>query len=78
MLALYALHACAAAQRTTPTATKMPAATIGGKSATMAMSHTKKSVSIFCSPTMMQKKPRPMRMALGATDDQFQDAIAVS
>jgi hypothetical protein len=44
----------------------------GGVYATMAMNQTKKSVSVFCSPTMMQMKPRPTRIALGATDDQFQ------
>ena len=38
----------------------------------MAMNQTKKSVSVFCSPTMMQMKPRPTRIALGATEDQFQ------
>ena len=68
----------AAGGRTKPVATKMPTAPAGGTCATMAMNQTKKSVSSFCRPTMMQTKPSAMRMALGATDDQFQRAMLYS
>lgn len=37
------------------------------------MNHTKKRVSIFWRPTMMQMKPKATRIAFGPTEDQFQE-----
>ena len=57
---------------------KIAMAPTGAAGATAAMSQTKKRVSAFCRPTMMQTKASQTRIACGRTDVQFQAARSAS